>query len=737
MTQPVFYKDLFAGHRNYSENDLGRKGLSLALLVAQNVPVPPFFILRPDIFQGIIATIFQDTSLSTLEGFREKILSIPLTPQLMSQIEVEYQKLSGFGKAWVAVRSSISAPLHKELAFSGLLHSYLNIRSANDIEKAIKDIFVSLFHDRTYDYFKSNKISYGDVSSAIIVQKMVQSEVSGVMYTYDPITMEKEHVSIEAVFGLGDVLADGNVNPDIYTVSKSSLEIIEKKIVPQDWMKVRKVGDNDSLEHIQKISISKMWQYSQKLDDSLIRELTKLADNIEKALGGPQVIEWAMERGNIYVLQSKSIEPTYKVTSNPLTNTQHKITSYEDINNFTDVAAKTEVTVLTEEPPKVEVIAKPPGETLMLNGTPASSGVAYGEAFVLNSVSSLSETEVFQLKEQISKKHILVADEFSGILEPLFTQAGGIITNYGGVNSDAALTSREMRIPAIVGTRTATSYVKMGTLLKIDGSSGAVFRVDFIPEDLIIPEEKPMQKDLQKEFSQTNELVEKPKVKKNLSLVKTPDESATKVFLYDSIQSNYVILTTPKDALPKEDISALILPISDPSKQELLQIKRLKRSTAADIYLLISDIPSLDALLKVKRLLASKGIRRTKRVKLLLSINSVYGLLNSKNLVGTSVDGIIYDCVALATSYMPGSTSFDTQLWSLLGDNIDSLRDTKLSFLGMSLPKEYFTIPLKKELTPILRKGVNALLFPQKMDHALAEDVSDIQKEMLGAQLGK
>ena len=307
MTQPLNYKDLFAGKTDHTESELGRKGLSLAHLVAHNIPVPPFFVLQPDLFRSIVLDIFKDKSIASLAEFRKRISVDPFEQEDLKQIESEYAKLAGFGKAWVAVRSSIAAPEYPGISFSGLLSSKLNIRGPEDIVNGIREIYMSLFSDRAYDYMRRNKVSYGDVSTAIIVQKMIQAEVSGIMYTYDQITTNSDHVSIEAVFGLGDVLTDGNVNPDIYTVSKSTLEIIEKKIVPQEWMKVRRMGDAEELEHLQKITISKMWQYSQKLDDALIRELTKLADTIEKALGGPQVIEWAMERGVLYVLQAKPI----------------------------------------------------------------------------------------------------------------------------------------------------------------------------------------------------------------------------------------------------------------------------------------------------------------------------------------------------------------------------------------------------------------------------------------------
>lgn len=730
---PIFYKDLLAGHRTYSEEEVGRKGLSLALLTSNNVPVPPYVIFPPEVYRALIATIFQDTSVSSLEAFRKKILDIPLSPQVMSHIETEYQKLSGFGKAWVAVRSSIVAPLHPDLAFSGMLHSQLNVRGATDIENATKQVFASLFNDRMYDYLKKHSVSYGDISTAVIVQKMIQAEVSGIMYTYDPITLDTSHVSIEAVFGLGDVLADGSINPDVYTVSKESLDIVEKKIVPQDWMKVRKVGDSESLEHLQRISISKVWQYSQKLDDSLIRELTKLADSIEKALGGPQLIEWAMERGVLYILQSKPLKTAAQVEEASKDKHTHKISTPKDLDGFTKLSDDVPVTVhqssvAEKEPDKVAL----PAETLLFTGTGASSGIVYGSAYVIVNTETITEEYIASIKETITKKSIIVTNEFSALLEPLFLKAGGIITNYGGLNSDAAITARELQIPAVVGTRIATSFIQQGTLLKIDGASGAVYRVEFLPQQ---PTEKAETHLDTHEKEHLHKAVKAEQSKR--SLLPPATDTPVKVFLQDHPTATAQYLVEAKATISHNPLSAVMVPVHTGDKSEIVALKRLKKKTTADLYLVLSDIPSIESLLKVKRTLAANGIRRTKRVKLLISIGSIYGLLNSKNLADVSVDGFVYNASALAASYQPGNTTLDSQLISLIADNMNSIKPAKLNIIALQIAKEYFTIPLRKELLPLIKSGVSALIFSEEIPHATDKDIHDIEGEMMNVQLGK
>lgn len=731
MTQPIFYKDLLSGSNQYNEQDVGRKGLSLTLLVANHVPVPGFFIIRPDVFKNMISTIFQDTSVASLDEFRSKLSQTPLSPQVITSLENEYQKISGFGKAWTAVRSSVVAPLHPDVSFSGLLHTMLNVRGANDIENGLKEIYISLFQDRTYDYLKKNKISYSDISTAVIVQKMVQAEVSGIMYTVDPITLEKEHVSIEAVFGLGDVLSDGSINPDVYTVSKTSLEIIEKKIVPQDWMKVRKVGDTESLEHLQKISISKVWQYAQKLDDSLIIELTKLADKVEQALGGPQIIEWAMERGSLYVLQAK---PMKNNKENPATinEVKHKITSMNDMDKFVKEAEKITFEVSDAKGSEEKIVEAVPEETLLFLGSAASSGIAYGEAVVIPSAAAMTEEMIAELKPSVNKRSIIITDEFTGTLEPLFIQAGGIVTNYGGVNSDAALTARELQIPAVVGSRIATSFLQNGALIKVDGNAGAIYRVSHLPEAL--PQENTESPLLERQeksiFPTTIETQEKP-----LIPVSTSDDFVFPIFLTDTPTAKCVVINNPKERIP-DDAQAIMIPITNGDKTEINFLKKLKANAKADLYIVISDIPSLDALLKTKRTLASNSIRRNKRIKFIISIGSIYGLLNSKNLAEIAVDGFLYDLSSLAKSYLPGSTSIDEKLWELVAGNMELVQASKLSYLGMILPKEYFTIPLRKEVLPLIKKGITSLVFSEHVPHVLEADVAELGKEMEKVQLG-
>lgn len=743
MTQPLSYKDLLHTPTQLSEKDLGRKGMSLASLVSQSIPVPPFFILPPELFKSIIVDIFKDKSVASLSEFRKRIASDSLSAETVAQIETEYAKLSGFGKTWVAVRSSIVAPEHPQVSFSGLLSSKLNVRGTKEIDEGIKEIFMSLFSDRSYDYLKRNSISYGDVSTAIVVQKMIQAEVSGIMYTYDPITTNASHVSIEAVFGLGDVLADGNINPDIYTVSKETLDIVEKKIVPQEWMKVRKMGDTQSLEHLQKITISKMWQYSQKLDDALIRELTKLAETVEKALGGPQVIEWAMERGNLYVLQAKPIAAAVNTELKHLHETKRKISSAQDLDTFSTLSDTVPVSIHTPPPDEKPVIL--PQETLLFTGTPACPGTVYGEVLLLPSAASLTEESLATLKTTITKKHILVTDEFTATLEPLFFLAGAVVTNFGGANSDVAIVAREAQIPAIVGTRIATTYLQTSTLLKVDGAAGAIYRVDFLPETSqaqatpATVEQKTKKKKLKKVKKKKALIVDTTPVEVKIEpkLLQKQEELPVKIYLPETIQSPYLYQTNITNSPLPSIIHSIVLPVQNAHKDTILHIKKLKKSQAGHIYLLLPDSPSLEEMLQTKRDLAAMGIRRSKKVSVIARVQSMYGILNTRVFNDIGVDGLVFDIPAIASAYKPGSTSIDSELFGLIEKAIDTIKRQKYSLIGLLLPKEYQTIPLRKELHQAMKLGVSALMFPDNNTTFIYGDSIALAQSIVSLQLGK
>jgi phosphoenolpyruvate synthase/pyruvate phosphate dikinase len=151
-------------------------------------------------------------------------------------------------------------------------------------------------------------VDISDAKMAVVVQKMVQSETAGIVYTVDPITQEKTKLSIEAVYGLGDVISLGEITPDTYLLNKKDLSTVEKHIAPQESMKVRTMKHaRKGSQGVEKIKISKSWSHKQKLSDSDIKEISKIALVIEDKSNEAQSIEWVLSGGRFWVLQNKPV----------------------------------------------------------------------------------------------------------------------------------------------------------------------------------------------------------------------------------------------------------------------------------------------------------------------------------------------------------------------------------------------------------------------------------------------
>jgi phosphoenolpyruvate synthase/pyruvate phosphate dikinase len=716
MEKIVSHKDILENNISYSEETLGRKGLSLALLTKYNLPVPPFFIITTNIFKEFVANISKNSNIATLEELRREVVNTPLPQEYISLIADAYRKMSGFGKAWVAVRSSISAPKYPEVTFSGQLDTYLNIRDEAEIEAAVKEVFASVFSDHFFEYTKKNDIAYSDISVGIIVQKMIQSEVSGIMYTFDPITLSKNNVSIEAVFGLGDVLNDGTINPDIYVVSKENYEIIEKKIVPQEWMKVRRIGDISSIEHVQKIKISKIWQYSQKLDENLIRDLAGVASRIETIVDPYQIIEWTMEGGNLWILQIKAISQKIDSATN-----EHKSARIQEIEVPSVSRPKTPAV-------KNKIAPEDLQETLLFLGTPASPGITFGKALIVTSDITKNDELLNTLLDHANKNTILVTDEFTHKLEPFFYKVGAIITNYGGINSDAAITARELHLPAIVGTRIATVFIQNNMLLKIDGSAGTVYRIDKLPthkkksvKHKIITRKNTDKVDV--------ESVKEKEVERQL-----PD-TTLKMFLSKGTgESPYLIIDElAKNESVKNYLGVSVI-IDNLSTAVAKRLKKLKLTTPGTLHVIIEDNASIDSIMEKKRILSSQNIRRSKKVKILLEIGTFFSLLNLERLTSLSIDGFVFNLEKLQQNYGK-SDIIDESLLNLLESNLQKVKLLQLEILGVMTNSEKLSIPLPKELTILAKAGCNAIYSPKGQKSLAFSEVQEFSNNFQNVTL--
>ncbi len=306
-------------HEDYSLKDVneklvGRKGLSLFTLKDMDVPIPDFFVVTPSVYKDfilspIVKLLDKEKDAYDVRDLEKIIFSTDFEKNVKEEILKCYSRISGFSNSWVAVRSSVVFPEDPSVTFSGLLHTELSVRGIDQVFEAIKYVYLSLFKERVILYAREKSVDLSKVELAIVVQRMVQPEVSGIAYTVDPITNDNKKMSIEAVFGLGDVITDGSITPDQYILEKKDLNVIEKRISPQEWMRIRKPGDSKvgSLNSFQKIQISNAWSHQQKIEDKYLKDIAKVALVIESKSKEAEIIEWTWESGNVWVLQNKSM----------------------------------------------------------------------------------------------------------------------------------------------------------------------------------------------------------------------------------------------------------------------------------------------------------------------------------------------------------------------------------------------------------------------------------------------
>jgi pyruvate,water dikinase len=416
---------------------VGGKGGNLGEMTRAGIPVPPGFVVTADTYfyfvreTGLEKLIREKLSgldvndskkLQEVAGeLKDRISNTPIPKFIIDAIKAAYKKMGG---GLVAVRSSATAEDLPEASFAGQQRTFLNINGEDAVVQAVRDCWASLFEPRAIFYRQTNSFDHMKVGLAAPVQHMVQSEASGVMFTIDPLTGDRTHITIEAVLGLGEAIVGGEVTPDRYVVSKENTEIIEKHINHQDWMLVR---NTHAGELNIKLPLDGGKQASQKLSDDLIKRVAFLGKLIEEHYNFPQDIEWAMEKGDIYIVQSRpvtTIETVRKVTVQP------------------------------------EV--KSP---VLVSGSSASPGIGAGNVKIIHSPDEC---------DRVLSGDILVAEMTTPDYVPAMKRAAAIVTDRGGRTCHAAIVSRELGIPCVVGTDKATQILKEGQGVTVDGFRGRV-----------------------------------------------------------------------------------------------------------------------------------------------------------------------------------------------------------------------------------------------------------------------
>jgi pyruvate,water dikinase len=437
-TRPLiaFFKDI----DKKSLSLVGGKGANLGEMTQAGFPVPNGFAVTVEAYDiflekaGIsdkINAVLDATDVNqpdqlqkASKGIKKIITSCKIPNEVSVAVAKAYRRLSGrFKRKLVAVRSSATAEDLPGASFAGQQETYLNIRGDTNLLIAIRNCWASLFTARAIFYREQQKIVHSKVKISVIIQKMIQSEVSGVLFTVDPVTNDKERIVIEAVWGLGETIVQGLVIPDRYVVQKDTFSILSKEISDQQIQLIKKGALT------KEVKVPKRIREVQKLTDNEIVKLAKIADNLQKHYYFPQDVEWARESKNLYIVQTRPI-------------TTIKKTSKKQAGEFR--------------------IA----DTPILSGASASPGIGSGPVKILKKIKEVN---------RVKKGDILVAEMTSPDFVPAMKKASAIVTDKGGQTSHAAIVSRELGIPCVVGTKEATKKLKNKMVVTVDGSKGLVY----------------------------------------------------------------------------------------------------------------------------------------------------------------------------------------------------------------------------------------------------------------------
>ncbi len=300
---------------------LGGKGASLCEITKSGFPVPKGFCLTTDAYKEfIIKNDLYDFLSKSLKGLKledvskiGKLIRDKINNSLIPDyIKIEIVKaIRDLGtEKFYAIRSSATAEDLTYASFAGQQDTYLNIRGEKSIVEKVKACFASLFTDRALLYRIQNKIESENVYMSVVVQEMIQPDISGIMFTADPVSGRRDMISIDASYGLGEALVSGLVSSDIYKFNKKDLKI-EEKIISNKKIAISSLKDGGTKQS----EVAEDKAALQALDDDKIIKLSELGMKIEAHYLRPQDIEWCISGGLIYILQSRAITSLFPIPS--------------------------------------------------------------------------------------------------------------------------------------------------------------------------------------------------------------------------------------------------------------------------------------------------------------------------------------------------------------------------------------------------------------------------------------
>jgi len=439
MKHVEFFEEL----RKEDVDVAGGKGANLGELTQAGIPVPPGFVVTSKTYDQFIKEtgIFDEimdilnaldvNNNKELQAASVKIKDIIVKTRMPDEIRTivveAYNALChriGKDDVFVAIRSSATAEDLPEASFAGQQDTYLNIRGSDEVVEYVQKCWASLFESRAIFYREENDFDHSKVYIAVVVQEMVNAEKAGVMFTVHPSTGE-EKILIEAAWGLGEGVVSGTVTPDTCWYDKETNEILDYKISDKKTMFKR----DPETGHTVQVEVSEDLRKERVLSPEEIAKLAELGKRIQGHYNFPQDTEWAINNGDIFMLQSR-----------PVTTLNMNKGSSD-----------------SEEADERIIITK---------GLGASPGMASGEVKIVKNTDEL---------DKIEKGDVLVTVMTTPDMVPAMKRADGIITDEGGVTCHAAIVSRELGIPCVVGTGDGSKILKENSIVTLDGSKGFVY----------------------------------------------------------------------------------------------------------------------------------------------------------------------------------------------------------------------------------------------------------------------
>jgi pyruvate,water dikinase len=417
----------------------GGKGANLGELTAAGVPVPGGFVVGAPSYaafcdrgglrkriEGRLAELDVDDNEAlgrAATEVREMVESEPIPPEVEAAIRESYKPIAGAsGDEPVAVRSSATAEDTEAASFAGMNETFLNVRGADAVVDAVRRCWSSLFGARTVFYRAKRGFGQADMDIAVVVQRQVLSTRAGVMFTIDPASGADDRLVIEGSFGLGEAVVSGSVSPDRYLVEKDDLAILAREVRRKELVIEPADGGGTVTRELHGEEAKRP-----VLSDEEVHEIAELGRRIEQHYGSPQDTEWCFDSdGEAFMLQSRPV------------------TSAGGESLGDDTA--------------------PEGE-ILVRGLGAAPGTALGRVRVIR---ELAEAD------GLSKDDILVTHMTAPDWVPLMRKAAAIVTDSGGMTCHAAIVSRELGIPCVVGTGEATTKLRNDELVTVDATQGEI-----------------------------------------------------------------------------------------------------------------------------------------------------------------------------------------------------------------------------------------------------------------------